>query len=189
MTARALRPLLRNLGALAATVGLAGAAAGCFIVTDNGDSPAPPSQTPSQEIVDTGASLQVAEGRGAGLFVEYHGQGVWDVYTACDTDITHRPCLFDVIVSAASIAAPLLHDAEPVDAIELRADGSLRLTTGTASRLDGVTFITDPGATIEIDMLLDGRAQPTFIYWSRDGVTARGDETTTNPVDFTPTLP
>ncbi|APR77771.1 Hypothetical protein A7982_03118 [Minicystis rosea] len=192
MVARALRPLVRAAVASAVVAAFAAGAAGCFIVTDNGASPAPPSDTPSQEIVDTGASLQVAAGQGAGLFVEYHGDGAWDVYTSCDTDLTNRPCLFDVIISSASggsIAAPTLHDAEPVDAIELRADGSFRITTGTASRLDGVTFTTDPGASIEIDMLLDGQAQPTFIHWSRDGVAVHGDETTTNPVDFTPTLP
>ncbi|MFT3772153.1 MAG: hypothetical protein QM820_42655 [Minicystis sp.] len=182
--------LRRVLFALAACVGLGAATTGCFVITDGGGDPLPPADTPAQELVDTGATMSVDAGQGAGLFIEYTGGGQWDVFTSCDTDVTNRPCDFDVIISVApgvSISAPTLHDAEPVDTLELRSDGSFRITTGTASGLDGVTFTTDPGASIVIDMLLDGQAQPDYIRWVSGGALQAG--TTTNPAEFIPSEP
>lgn len=167
---------------------LAAATSGCFISADAGD-PAPPSTTPDRESIDTNAHMPVAGGEGAGLWVEYQTGGAWDVYTSCDTHLGNRPCDFDVILSAASISGPELHDQEPVDTLELRADGTLRMITGTAAGLDGVRFTTDPGAAIQIDMLLDGQAQPRFINWVSDGAHVTGTDTTTNPLVFVPTFP
>jgi hypothetical protein len=174
--------------ALLTGAALALAGSGCFVVTDNTTEPDPPADAPAQWSVDSGATMVVSPGQGAGLFVEYHGNGDWDVYTSCDTDITDRPCAFDVIISAdpgVGIAGPTLHDKEPVDSLELRSDGSFRMVTGTAGSLDGVTFTTDPGAAIRIDMLLDGEAQPDFINWVSDGAHQQNAET--NPADFIPT--
>lgn len=182
--------LATRLKLIGVAVALGVASSGCFLVTDNNDIPDPPTDTPAQESVDTGAVILVDPGQGAGLFVEYRGDGEWDVFTSCDTDITDRPCQFDVIISAApgvSISAPTLHDAEPVDSLELRSDGSFRMATGTATKLGGVNFSTDPGAAIQIDMLLDGEAQPDFVRWISGGLSQEG--TTTNPADFIPTLP
>jgi hypothetical protein len=182
---------MRALRVSIALLALAAAPSGCFISSDSGD-PAPPSAVPDQERIDTNAHMPVTGGAGAGLWIEYQSGGSWDVYTSCDTDVSHRPCAFDVIVSApegASISGPELHDEEPVDTLELRADGTLRMITGTAAGLDGVRFTTDPGAAIQIDMLLDGQAQPRFINWVSDGAHVTGTDTTTNPLVFVPTFP
>lgn len=170
---------------------LAAATSGCFISGDAGD-PAPPSATPDRESIDTNAHMSVTGGAGAGLWVEYRSGGSWDVYTSCDTDISHRPCDFDVLVSVeagAAVSDPVLHDQEPADTLDLRADGSLRLITGTAAGLDGVRFTTDPGAAVRIDLLLDGQAEPSFIHWVSDGEAVTGTDTTTNPLVFVPTSP
>jgi len=184
--------LRRALFALAACAGLGAATAGCFIITDDGGSgPLAPAATPDQLSIDTGATMSVAPGQGAGLFVEYLGGGAWDVYTSCDTAITDRPCDFDVIVTVGSgggVEAPALHDAEPVDSLALLSSG-LHLKTGTALKLDGVTFSTDPGASIVVDMLLDGEARPPFIHWVSGGAPVTGTDETTNPVELVPTFP
>lgn len=183
----------RALGVLPLCIGLSAATSGCFIIDDNGNAPPYPGE-PDQIHVDTGAAFtNITPGDGAGVFVEYFGDGAWSVTTTCDTDKTDRPCEYDIVISAAedvSISDPqLLPSSEPVDKLTLRDDGSIQLTTGTASRLGGIIFYTDPGAAIELDMLLDGQAQPWFIYWITDGEPIHGDETSSNPIDFIPTLP
>lgn len=178
------RPLL-------AALSLAVATSGCFITTDTGPPPAPPSDEPAVESVDIGATMDVPPGRGAGLFVEYLGAGAWSVYTSCDTLVTEQACVFDVIVStpsgAAILAPKLAGGAHPEDTLSPRSDGGLRFVVGTESTLVGVTFSTQAGAPIEIDMLLDGQARPDFIHWMNGGAHVVG--TTTNPVDFLPTAP
>lgn len=184
--------LRRALFALAACAGLGASTTGCFIITDNGGSGPPvPTDTPDQLSIDTGATMSVAAGQGAGLFVEYLGGGNWDVYTSCDTALSDSPCSFDVIITVdagVTIEAPMLHDAEPVDTLTL-IDSGFQLKTGTALKLDGVAFTTDPGAVIRVDMLLDGEADPTFIHWVSGGHHVTGTSETTNPVDFVPTFP
>lgn len=185
-----LRPALR--GAIAAAC-LALGNAGCFVVTDSGSGgPSGPAVDPDPFTIDTGAVFDVVPGQGAGLWIEYLGDGAWDVYTSCDTAITDRPCDFDVILSAgpdAAVSMPELHDAEPVDSLELRSDGSFRMITGTALGLDGVTFTTDPGAPLTVDLLLDAQAQPSYLNWISDGAHVTGTESTSNPVIFIPAAP
>lgn len=182
----------RVVGALALHVGLAAATSGCFILDGHSGAPPYPGD-PDQVEVDTGAVINVTPGEGAGVFVEYFGDGAWSVTTSCDTDLTNRPCAYDIIIAVApeiTVSSPaLVPTSEPVDRLTLRDDGTFRLTAGTASRLGGITFLTDPGAAIEMDMLLDGQAQPWFVFWSQDGELASGDEESSNPIAFTPTLP
>lgn len=184
-------PRLPELRPFAACAAFALAISGCYVIDDNGGEPPFPADEPAQESLDTGATMEITPGRGAGLFVEYLGAGAWNVYTSCDTLVTERPCVFDVIFAVApevTIVAPTLsRDAEPVDRLSLQKDGSFRLLTGTASKLDGVTFSTDAGAALRIDMLLDGQARPDLIHWISGAAHVVG--TTTNPVDFIPTAP
>jgi len=170
------------------------ATSGCFVVTDGGAAPAPPAAVPALESVDTDVPdaprLMVTPGAGAGLWVQYRAGGLWDVFTSCDSKMTNRPCNFDVIISAdgaGALSDPKPHDFQPVDSLARSSDHSIHLVTGTAGGLDGVTFTSDPGAKLGIDMLLDGQAQPTFVNWISGGLRQPG--TTTNPVDFVPTSP
>ena len=183
--------LRRAVLTLAAGLALGAATSGCFVVTDGGASPLPPSTDPAQESIDTDALIAVTPGKGAGLFVQYAAGGQWDVFTSCDTDITDRPCAFDVIISAdpsVALSNPQKHDFEPVDTLTLETDGSMHLVTGTAGKLDGLSFTADPGAAIRVDMLLDGAAQPDYVHWISGGV-YQDQGTTTNPADFVPTSP
>ena len=192
--------LRRAVLTLTAALALGAATSGCFVVTDGGASPLPPSTDPSQESLDTDALITVTPGKGAGLFIQYaqndpHAPATperrWDIFTSCDTDISDRPCAFDVIISAdptVVLSDPKAHDFEVVDTLTLETDGSIHLVTGTAGKLDGVSFDADPGAVIRIDMLLDGAAQPDYVHWISGGV-YQDEGAVTNPVDFVPTSP
>jgi hypothetical protein len=50
-----------------------------------------------------------------------------------------------------------------------------------------LTFDADPGAVIEVDMLLDGVAQPRFMFLVSDGSLVDG--VPSNPVDLAPRAP
>jgi hypothetical protein len=142
----------------------------------------------ARENVDADATMSVRPGEGAGIFVQYASGGHWSVFTACDTNRSNRPCRFDLIISAdptVSFSGPQGLDLEPVDVLSLGSDGTIRLQTGTAGKLDGVSFDADPGATIRVDALLDGEARPDLVNWIGGGQQQQG--TTDNPVDFTPT--
>lgn len=176
---------------LIASLGLGAATSGCYYATDNGNPPPVPAENPDLESIDTGATMSVSAGHGAGLFVEYLGNGAWSVYTSCDTLETERDCEFDVIFAVAegvTISAPTLnHDPEADDRLVSQSSGSFRLFANTQKALDGVSFNTDAGAAIQIDMLLDGQARPELINWISGATHVAG--TTTNPVNFLPTAP
>jgi hypothetical protein len=142
----------------------------------------------ARESVDADAVMSVRPGEGAGIFVQYASGGHWNVFTACDTNRSNQPCRFDILISADSTVAfsdPQGQQLEPVDVLTLGADGSIRLQTGTALKLDGVSFDADPGATIRVDVLLDGEARPDLLNWISGGELRQG--ATDDPVDFTPT--
>lgn len=145
----------------------------------------------ADERVDADATMSVSPGEGAGVFVQYASGGHWNVFTSCDTNRSDRPCRFDIVIlpvdSSVSISGPQGQQLEPVDVLTLGSDGSIRLQTGTAGRLDGVSFDADPGATMRVDVLLDGEARPDFVNWVSDGEQRQG--TAGNPVDFKPSSP
>jgi len=153
--------------------------------------PAPPVEIVSAgESVDADAVMSVRPGAGAGVFVQYASGGHWTVFTACDTHRSNLPCRFDLLISADADVAfsdPQGHQLEPVDVLTLGADGSLRLQTGTALQLDGVSFDADPGATVRVDVFLGGESRPDLLNWISRGEQRQG--TSDSPVDFTPTSP
>jgi hypothetical protein len=140
--------------------------------------------------IDPAASMDASPGDGVGLFVEYAGDGHWNVFTTCDTSISGASCNFDVVISAdPSVVLSRVEgqDLNDFDTLSLDGDGSIRLVTDTDFGMNGVSFNAAPGATIEVDMLLDGVEQPEFVYAVSDGVLLRG--VPSNPVDFTPATP
>jgi hypothetical protein len=151
--------------------------------------PTPVDTTPAVAdiTIDPGASMSASPGEGVGLFVQYAGDGHWDVFTTCDTSISGASCNFDVLVSAdPSVALWNVEgaDLDPGDTLSLNSDGSIQLVTDTSFGMNGMSFDAEPGATIEIDVLLDGDTAERFVYAVSDGALLQG--VPTNPVDFTP---
>jgi hypothetical protein len=171
---------------LAAVAGLGAASSGCYVITSPGDG------APIQQAsLDTDATMTVKGGAGAGAFVQYKSGGHWDVYTSCDFSTSGVPCTFSVIITTVDATATLSNVAGQAlgdeDAAQLDADGSISLTTQTSTGLDGVTFDADPGATVEVDITLDGVDHPELCDWVSAGKVVLGADT--NPVDFIPTSP
>jgi hypothetical protein len=198
-----------KLGSLVAAVCLGAASAG-MVGCDGGHdhfhgggpggfAGGPPSGTPDQVTIDTGATLNATAGTGVGVFVQYATGGHWTVFTSCDTNTPTNPdhvaCNFDVIVTGltrdVTLSNPEGQNLSPGDIVEIQQDGSLHLGTTTSTGLDGFTFDAPQGAGIELAIYLDGSAYDSqgnpnarFIYWIGKGVLHDGSPT--NPVDITP---
>jgi hypothetical protein len=180
------------LSTLAACFGLATFGTGCIIVDPGPDAVVVDTTVAAipEVFVDTGAQMSASSGDGVGLFVQYQGDGRWDLFTTCDTATSGAACNFDVIITPSAgdyFSGVMGTDLGPTSDVTLESDGSIRLVTDTDVGTDGVSFDADPGATIEVDVLLDGVSQPRFIFAVSDGVLLQG--VPGNPVDFTPAVP
>jgi hypothetical protein len=188
-------PFPKLVIALAACLGAA--TAGCVFEggSDGGgppDNTPPPDTKPAQVTIDADATIDAKPGEGVGVFVEYATGGHWHVFTACDFNTPTNPgyaCGFDVFANVlnpgASISNAKGDQLSGKDGVDLQGDGTVHLYTENTIGLNGMTFDTPPGATVELDVYLDGAEDPHFIYWVGDKVLHTGAPT--NPIDFVPT--
>ena len=141
--------------------------------------------------IDTDAALDTQPGEGAGVFIEYAAGGKWHVFTSCDTIKSGFECIWDIIVTPVGAGASLANvtpdGIEPRDEVIRHTDGSAQLLAATDAGLDGFFFDTSPGATVRVDVVLDGRPEARYVYWVGGGGVHRGAPS--NPLDLTPTAP
>jgi len=121
--------------------------------------------------IDRGGFLDLEPGRGAGAIVEYAGEGAWRVAVTCDTALSGYDCLWDLEVTP--IDAPIielmpegLEDRDSLGRFVLPADmETVGFVSETATDLDAFTLVTDPGAGLRVDALLDGACAGPFVSW------------------------
>jgi hypothetical protein len=180
-----------KLASLFATLAAAASLTGCVVGVDPGPGvvvtdPTPVATIPNV-VVDAGAQMSADPGRGVGLFVQYQGDGRWDLFTTCDTATSGAACNFDVVVTADAgdyFTGVTGTDLSAASDVSMQDDATIRLVTSTDFGTDGVSFDATPGATINVDVLLDGVPQPAFIFAVSNGVVLNGMPS--NVVDFTP---
>jgi hypothetical protein len=181
-----------KLASLFATLAAAASLTGCVVGVDPGPGvvvtdPGPVVTTIPNVIVDAGAQMSADPGNGVGLFVQYQGDGRWDLFTTCDTAFSGAACNFDVVVTADAgdyFTGVMGTDLGAASDVSMEDDGTIRLVTNTDYGTDGVSFDATAGATINVDVLLDGVPQPAFIFAVSNGVLLNGMPS--NVVDFTP---
>jgi hypothetical protein len=177
---------------LGSLLALSGLILGCEDDRHHSDTDGSPDQglsaTPQKATIDTGTTLTAKGGDGVGVFVQYATGGHWTLTTACDTNTSGYDCGFDLFVSGLTRDTALSHaegqSVEPGDFLEVLQDGTLHYQTYTSTGLDGFTFDAPAGAAVELEMYLDGVAQPRFVYWYGDKVLHTGAPT--DPIDFAP---
>lgn len=186
----------RWMAALACVAALATAVVACNDPGDDGGGngngqPDANSPAPETVAIDTGATINSTAGNGVGVFVTYTEGGHWTMSTACDTNTSQLSCGFDLFVStvdpSATLSDPAGQDLSGPDTVDILSDGSLHLGTDTSTGLDGMTFNATPGASLQLQMYLDGELQPRFVYWIGKGVLHTGAPT--DPVNLAPTAP
>ena len=149
-----------------------------------------PNPTPAGDVeeaaIDTDELLDVDPGAGAGTFIEYESGGIYHVTTSCDVG-QGADCYWDIVVTplddaAVSSLSPV--DLESDDSVVLGSGNQLRMVAYTGNDFDGFSFQTDPGAAIEVDVLLDNVAGNRYLFWVGDGALHSGAPS--NPVRLVP---
>lgn len=187
----------------AAAVGVATMSGCTFIDHDHRDDDAwveddpwqpeelPGTQSPLLVRIDADQVIESPTGEGVGLFVEYGAGGFWRLWTTCDTNHSAQSCWFDACASivdgSSDIRFAAGEELEGEDRIELFSDGQTCMSVDTDTDIDGVTFETEPGALVRLEVWLDGFLESRYVYWVGDGVLHTGAPT--NPVDFAPVSP
>jgi hypothetical protein len=138
--------------------------------------------------IDTDELLDVDAGVGAGTFVEYEGGGTYHVTTSCDAD-NGSDCLWDIVVQplAGPIVSAAPADLEDDDTLSFGADEQLRLVAYTGHDFDGFTLQTEPGAGLQVDVLLDNACGNRYLFWVGDGALRGGAPS--NPIELIPSAP
>lgn len=141
-----------------------------------------------QSTIDANELLDVDAGAGAGTFIEYDSGGTYHVTTSCDSD-NGGECYWDIIVKpldgAIVSAAPF--DLETDDSLSFGPEDTLQLVAYTGSDFDGFILETEPGARLQVDVLLDQACGNRYLFWVGDGALHSGAPS--NPIELVPSAP
>jgi hypothetical protein len=163
--------------------------AGCIVVDDDGDDDViivddnPPAPVIESVPIDQGEGLSQEPGEGAGVFVEYLGDGNWSIWTTCDSEFSGVACLYDIFATAPDIRATGEDDLEGLDVIFEDFD-TLQLQADTTNDFDGMVFAAAPGEPVQIEVWLDGALDGRLVFWVAEGTVLQG--LPTNPTLFVP---
>ena len=150
------------------------------------DYPPAPSPNVEEAIIDTDQLLEIEPGDGAGAFIEYETGGIYHITTSCDVG-EGGDCYWDIVVTplgGATVLSLAPYDLESEDSITLGSGNQLRMVARTGQDLDGFSFQTEPGASIELDALLDEGPGNRYLFWVGDGALHSGAPS--NPINLVP---
>jgi len=143
------------------------------------------SQTVEQATIDVDRTVVFETGQ-PGVYIEYGAGGSYRFSTSCD-DTPNNPCFWDILVTPLDGAAVLgvaPAELESDDSVAIGSGNQVRFVAYTDNDSDGFTLQTDPGASIEVDTLLENSAANSYLFWVGDGALHRGAPS--NPVDLIP---
>lgn len=164
--------------ALLATAG----AEGCNRGHANGTPP--PSEVLEVDITPE-ATLVAEPGEGVGVFVETYDDGSWHVVFACDTNTSGYSCDFaGSVTSSAGLSGLQAETTEADDFVDQDDPRSASFDLRTTTDFDGLWFDATPGASMTLEVTLDGHSAPEFVFWMGGGVLHKGAPS--NPVRFLP---
>jgi hypothetical protein len=147
--------------------------------------------SPLVVVVDADRTLTATPGQGVGVFTEYRSGGHWHVWWTCDSSVTHSPCGFEV---SASAVGGQISNVQPEgtasESVAIASPAKVTVSTITTTGLDGVTFDTAPGETIEVDAQLNSVRDGHFLFFVQDGVVNGGyTGTLSDPLMLSPSEP
>ena len=163
--------------------------------------PRPDGVEPEPEVaalpIDAGRGVELDPGAGAGVAVEYQGDGRWRIVAACDTNLSGSVCHFAVLASSNDNSSEFGEleriGLEAEDELSLLDPFAVEMDWITAEDLDAATFTTSPGASVRVSVLLydpvpdsdsDWTNDPRLLNWVGNGALHAGAPT--NPVELTP---
>lgn len=137
--------------------------------------------------IDPNATLVQTPGNGIGVYVEYETGGHWNVTWTCDTNLTGLSCpyIIDASVAQGTITSPVPQGFGAGDSLTQPGPQDIEAITTTMGGVDQVTFDTDPGTTLQINVRLNA---PVSFFFVQDGKVNGGYKgSLTNPLIFQPT--
>jgi hypothetical protein len=158
--------------------------------TTTPSAPRPGAGAAAHVSIDAGATVSPTPGKTVGVYVEETGKGHWSVLTTCDTSVSGAACSFDLNVTpeaGSSFSGVTAANLAYPDAMTVLGDGTIQIATATTHLANGLSFDTEPGALIEVNVLLDGAPQLGLVHYVSGGVEHAG--VPGNPVDFVPVAP
>jgi hypothetical protein len=152
---------------------------------------APPNPGPLVVVVDNDRTLSATPGKGVGVFTEYRTGGHWHVWWTCDTSVTNLPCSFEIGAAVVTgVISNLQTEGVPSQSSVSATPRQVTVSTVTTTELDGFTFDTTPGGSVEIDAQLNGARDGHFLFFVQDGIVNGGYAgTLSDPLVFSPAEP
>jgi hypothetical protein len=155
---------------------------GCLIESDNSPGPGGGGGTscatePTYQI-DTGATLSYTVGVDAGYYSEYEGSGAWHFEWTCDTDLSAEGCEFSGSIIAPTPSGGVdatcykCEDDDQLTSSPSGANTEIDFDTDTTTGIDGVDFVTNAGAPIEINFQVNGVYQNDVVFFPSSGTAA-----------------
>ena len=147
----------------------------------------PPAAIAAKVSIDPGATVSASPGHSVGVYVEVTSAGHWSVLTTCDTSVSGHECAFDLNVSpedGSKFSGVTPQGLAYGDAMTVLDDGTVQIVSQTGTLANGLSFDTEPGALVEINVLLEGVPKPGIFRYIGGGVTQEG--VPSNPVEFVP---
>jgi hypothetical protein len=186
-----LHPMQSRLAFVSLLAAVASTQAGCWTDTTSGGPPPDQCANVTSYEIDTGASLSYTVGVDAGYYLSYPGSGAWHFEWTCDTKLSAEGCNFTGSILVPTLTAgPTCYMCEANDQVSSQAgaDGQTEIdfNTETSTGIDGVDFSTTPGASVYINLQINGLYQNDLIFLPSAGMAATAD---CNPVDLTPSTP
>ncbi len=137
----------------------------------------------AKAVLDSGRTLVVAPGDGAGVFVTYSTEGQWQVSWTCDTNVSGQPCAFDLRVYVDGMTDLALAGS---DARLTRTTAGFTVQTTTRATTDTASFRGTPGAPATLAVTINGASYPQFLFFVADGKVATAPSL---PIELTPSTP
>ena len=138
--------------------------------------------------IDADAAMETNPGTETGLYVEYLSGGLWIVYTTCGDVDEYGECEWDIATSVPDCAfvGAEGYELDPGETFETDDLGAWA-TLYTDYGYDGLYVQTQPGASLQLEALLDGQYAESYIFWVEDGAVRSGAPMT--PIEFVPDAP
>jgi hypothetical protein len=159
-----------------------------------------PSAQPVLVRVQPGKTLTAAPGKGVGVFVQYATGGHWTIWWTCDTNATGQSCNYDINATTkdGSITNVAGYDGTTLSPPDGGLEGggaeagppSFPILASVTNQIQGVTFDTNPGASIEVTAALNGNYDGSLFFFVDDGKKNDGYKgPLTDPLEFQPAAP
>ncbi|MFO0661286.1 MAG: hypothetical protein U0165_15850 [Polyangiaceae bacterium] len=192
---------MRFLYSSLAVVVLGISAAGCWVESDppnqvvvvqEDPQPDPDPVVPKHVDIETGATMQSDPGSVFGVYVEYHGDGKWVIWSTCDTANSGISCHYHFTVTplnGSAITESTVTIGDKSSAGQWAAQGvPVSASYEISYEIGSYTVqVNASGLPIQLEATLDGDADPKMIYWVSNEVVRTGAPT--NPVIFEPSAP